>query len=281
MTQALKDVAVFFDTSEAGQRLLELSAKFVKRHGSRLVGVWSAQIEGGIPEDTFARGSAIGEVIQRREEAVALDLMKTGQSLADAAIRNGINTELRVIPGNDSGTEAALRSLYCDLLILGYPKIPGVPHGKTTAQLLDQMDEPLMIIPRAWAGDAIGCHITVAWNASRPARRAVADALPLLVSADKVDLLIVDADRNSELHGEDPGMDMSVYLERQGVKVRLCRIASQGRSVAEAIAAHARESGSDLVVFGAYSHSRLGQSLFGGVTRSLLAEVPLPLFVSR
>lgn len=280
MTQTLKDVAVFFDSSDAAQRLLEVASAFAAEHGARLIGVWSAQSEFGQREDAFARGNAISEVIRRHEESMTTELLRTGQGLAEAAKRHGINAEFRVIPDNEAGSAAALRSLYCDLLVVGYPQTPGVPYGRSSTQLLEQTGEPLLIIPEGWHGNSVGHRITVAWNASRPARRAIADALPLLVTAQEVDLLIVDADRNSEVFGDQPGVDMAAYLERQGVSVHLNRIASQGRPVAEAIAMHARDHDSDLVVFGAYSHSRLGQSLFGGVTRSLLAEVPLPLFVS-
>lgn len=281
MAQTLRDIAVFFDTSEAGQHLLEVAARFAGEQGARLVGVWAAEGDTGTLEDELARGGAIEEVVRRHEAALATRLLRTGYCLASAAARHAINAEFRVIPGSEAGSTAALRSLYCDLLVVGYPQAPGLPFAWTYAELLEQTGESLLIVPRSWKGAAIGRRITVAWNASRPARRAIADALPLLASAQAVDLLIVDTERRAGLHGEEPGMDMAAYLARQGVQVDLRRIVVQAaQPVAEVIVAQARERGADLIVFGAYGRSRTSEAVFYGVTRSLLAEVPLPLFVS-
>ena len=105
--------------------------------------------------------------------------------------------------------------------------------------------------------------------------------MPMLIKAEEVTLLIIDAERNAELHGDEPGADMAAYLARHHVRVDLQRVTSAGVPIAEVIVAHAQDAQCDMVVFGAYSRPKLSEALFGGVTRTLLAEVPVPLFVSQ
>ena len=140
---------------------------------------------------------------------------------------------------------------------------------------------PLLILPDGWNGKLPGQRITVAWNASRVARRALADAMPLLRRAQEVHLLIVDAPRHREAHGEEPGADMAAYLARHGARVELQRLDSAGLPVAEVIEEQAQINQADLLVFGAYSRTRVSETVFGGVTRTLLSSAPLPLFVSH
>lgn len=92
--------------------------------------------------------------------------------------------------------------------------------------------------------------------------------------------LIVDPESKDDLRGEDPGSEMAAYLVRHGVQVNLRYAFSRGQSIAEVIVSNATKVESDLVVFGAYSRSQVSEALLGGVSRTLLANVPFPLFVS-
>ena len=120
----------------------------------------------------------------------------------------------------------------------------------------------------------------VAWNASREARRAISDALPLLVEAKSVTILLVDAGKNPR-HGEEPGADIAHYLSRHGAKVSVKQTASRGEPIARVILDHAKEQAADLIVIGAYSHARTAQMVFGGVTRSLLQDAGIPLLIAH
>jgi nucleotide-binding universal stress UspA family protein len=120
----------------------------------------------------------------------------------------------------------------------------------------------------------------VAWNASREARRAIADALPLLVTAKSVTVLLVDPKKNAR-HGEEPGADIAHYLSRHGARVAVEQVVSNGAPVAGVILDRARQHAADLIVIGAYSHARVAQMVLGGVTRSLLREATLPLLIAH
>ncbi len=281
MSYSLQDLAVFFDSSEEGLHILEIASRLAAEQNAHLIGITTADHSGDLPASTFARGQAIQEVFQRQQSTLALRLLHAGQSLSKAAARHGIATEFRIIPDANSGSEVILHALHCDLLVVGHPNAPGAPLTWSPTQVLQRTGVPLLIVPANWQVNVIGQRITVAWNASRQARRALADAIPLLVSAKEVQLLLVDPQQHAERHGEEPGADMASYLARHGVKVDLLRVSSRGGTVADAIAAQAISNQSDLIVFGAWSRPRLSEAMVGGVTRTLLAGVPLPLFISH
>ena len=282
MTYTFKDIAVFFDTGETGLRVLDIAASLAGNQQAHLIAMTTATADEGPPADHFARGAAISEVIARRSASAAAHISRAGQLLAKLAARHGTdNTELRVIASTESAGESLLHVLYCDLLVVGHPEPHGAPHAWSLDQVLHRAGVPVLILPDAWAGEKLGQRITVAWNASRPARRALADAMPLLCRAQEVQLLIVDADRQGDVHGEEPGADIAAYLARHGVQVELQCLVSRGRPVVEVIEEQARHNRADLVVFGAYSRSRISETVFGGVTRHMLSHAPLPLFVSH
>lgn len=282
MSQTLRDIAVFFDDSEPGRRTLELAATLAGEHSSHLIGICAVANDYESPADGYALGEAVREVASRQHQSIAAHLLHAGQALAEAAARHGIETEFRVIPFTESGSEAALHSLCCDLLVAGNPAA-GAPLAWSSTRMLEKTGVPILMVPNSWSGNVIGQRIVLAWNASRQARRAIADALPLLVAADVVALLIVDAEQPGEEHHDKDalGVDMKAYLVRHGVHVDLSRISAQEKSVAEAILDHAVACHADLIVFGAYSRPRISETLFGGVTRSLLKTGQLPLFVSH
>lgn len=139
---------------------------------------------------------------------------------------------------------------------------------------------PCSIVPNAWRGKTIGDNILIGWNASRQARRAVSDAMTFLIAAKAVTVLVIDP-AGRHRHGEEPGTDIALQLARHGVHVTVDRVTSQGSPIAEVILRYAMQNGSDLLVVGAYSHARAKELLLGGATRTLLAQMPVPVLVSR
>src|SRR5258706_410475 len=124
-------------------------------------------------------------------------------------------------------------------------------------------------------------RILVGWNAGREAVRAVADALPLLVRAAAVEVLVIDPERHRADHGQEPGADIARYLARHGARVEVRRLSSKGEDLGRLLLAQAAAFGADLLVMGAYGHSHLNEWIFGGVTRRVLREAGLPVLMSR
>ena len=103
----------------------------------------------------------------------------------------------------------------------------------------------------------------------------------MLTGADDVRLVLVDPVQGEDYHGDEPGADAAAYLARHGVKVTIDRLPRMNQSVSEVLRQHAVDTSAELLVMGAYGHSRLRERLFGGVTKSMISEPPLPLLLAR
>ena len=123
--------------------------------------------------------------------------------------------------------------------------------------------------------------VLVAWNTQVHAARAVQQALPLLRRADEVILAMVDPVTSEYRDGEDPGVDAAKWLSHHGCTVEVQQFPSGGQSVGHSILARASDIGADLVVMGAYGHSRTRQALFGGTTRTLIDQRDQAVFLAH
>ena len=123
--------------------------------------------------------------------------------------------------------------------------------------------------------------VFVAWKPGLPAARAIHAALPQLQVADEVIVAIFDPDMRASKDGEDPCADVATWLSRQGCNVTVKQLASGGKPIAECITSHAKQAGADLIVMGAYGHSKLRERIFGGTTQQMLEEAGTPLLLAH
>jgi len=121
--------------------------------------------------------------------------------------------------------------------------------------------------------------VLVAWDFSRAAARAVADAIPLLERAKHVRIVTVMGEK--PVDSKHSAEELAKNLSRHGLEVELDRIESKRRTIGETIEAHAKSCDADMLVMGAYGHSRFREFVLGGATRSLLAKPPLPILFSH
>jgi nucleotide-binding universal stress UspA family protein len=139
----------------------------------------------------------------------------------------------------------------------------------------------VLIIPYVGAINALARTVLVGWKSSREAARAVNDALPLLREAESVTVLAINPREGIGGDGDVPAADIALHLARHGVKAAAAHTVATDISEGDALLNHAEEIGADLIVAGGYGHSRLTQYAFGGVTRTLLATMTAPLFLSH
>lgn len=150
-------------------------------------------------------------------------------------------------------------------------------RGLIEAALFDS-GRPVLIVPPGRERH-VGKRILIAWDGGASAARAVADALPFLKDAEEVEILTVTGEK--DLAGLLPGTDLAPHLARHGVKVTVRNVALGEADVASEIRQAANGFAADLIVCGAYKHSRLREWLLGGVTQSLLQECRLPIMMSH
>ena len=140
--------------------------------------------------------------------------------------------------------------------------------------------KPTLVLPeRAPSRQFQFGTIVVAWDFSRTAARAVADAIPLLEKAKHVRIVTVTGEK--PIDSKRSAEELARNLSRHGLEVCLDRVASKGRSVGEVLESHLQSCDADMLVMGAYGHSRFREFVLGGATRSLLAKPPLPILFSH
>jgi nucleotide-binding universal stress UspA family protein len=278
-----KSIAVFIGTSPSAEARVSFAARLACRHGAHLIGLYVVpSLMSGSAAESFVQGQrAVREVIAqhraREDEAIGL----ARRSLSAICGQEDISFEFRPLTQGEFGDEVVLNSLHADLVIAGGRLgNGGLPNQWSAETLLLATGVPCILLPDSWNGSAAAEHVVVAWNASREARRAIADAMPLLVQAKSVTVLLVDPEKNLR-HGEEPGADIAHYLSRHGVKVAVEQVASNGAPVASVILDRAKQHAAELLVIGAYSHARATQMVLGGVTRSLLREASVPLLIAH
>jgi nucleotide-binding universal stress UspA family protein len=137
---------------------------------------------------------------------------------------------------------------------------------------------PLLILPPRGREFALGT-VVIAWDGSRPAARAVADALPMLERAKEVRILTVVNEK--ELSSESPAAELSRYLERRGIAAKSDCVDAAGRQISEVFKSYLTSNQTDLLVMGAYGHSRVREFILGGATLSMLSKPPVPILLSH
>jgi nucleotide-binding universal stress UspA family protein len=174
------------------------------------------------------------------------------------------------------------RALYADLVVVGDKTRA---HSKLLSAIVDgavfDAQRPLLILPEGEKPAARVKTVLLAWNSRAEAGRAAREAMDLLSNAESVHVVLVDPDASYHANGGEPGADVATFLARHGVNVTVDQLPSGGHPVEDVLKSHALEIDADLIVMGAYGHSRLRERVFGGVTQSMLEDAPVPVFIAR
>jgi len=138
---------------------------------------------------------------------------------------------------------------------------------------------PVVVVPYIQNSGVKLDRVMIAWDASRPAARAVGDAMPFLRRAKAIDVVIVANERLKS--DEIPGADIGHHLARHGLKVEVKRIVATDIDVASALLSHAADTAADFMVMGGYGHSRLREFILGGATRGIVKAMTIPTLMSH
>ncbi|MGE0667810.1 MAG: universal stress protein [Sphingomonadales bacterium] len=191
----------------------------------------------------------------------------------------GIRVEWRYREG-DVRALFAQHAHYTDMVMVGQGTGDDVPIGPAAnlpGDLVLTAGRPVLVVPFRGAPSGIGRRVIIGWNASKEAARALNDALPILEKADAVKVLTVGEDDGRHL----PGADIALHLARHGVKAEADHVHDSDGPAAATLMFEARDFAADLLVCGAWGHSRVIETVLGGVTRDLLRSMELPLLLSH
>jgi nucleotide-binding universal stress UspA family protein len=193
--------------------------------------------------------------------------------------------ELRHVDATDSELWNLLSdaSRAADLFVLRHP-------GRATAQRQDRL-----VAEAALFGSARGVYlaespaqsehmfrsVVVAWDNSHSATRALTEALPFLQRANRTLVVTVDGAGTAEPTEMTQDRDLVRHLTHLGLAAEYRRVKALGRSVSEVLLRELGDADADLLVMGAYGHSRVREWIFGGVSRDFLAHCPVPVLMAR
>jgi nucleotide-binding universal stress UspA family protein len=277
---AFKDLLVVLDTSARCAVRLDVAIALAGRFGAHLTGLYTspppqvpAMIESQVtPELVELQMRTLNEATERVEEL----FNRRGEGL-------GFTTEWRVREG-EAGEVATLHARYADVTIVGQADPEGIELGSARdlpERVVLGAGRPVLVVPYAGTFKTVGERVLVAWNAGREATRAVNDALPLLQGASKVTVLAINPRGGLHGHGEVPGADIALHLARHGVRAEASALKSDDVDVGALLLSQAADLNADLIVMGAYGHSRLREVVLGGATREILRSMTVPVFLSH
>ena len=267
------------DTSEAPDRVA-FAARLAGAQGAHLVGMAQTGIARFIRETTLP-GVELGDLTPLFASLREAAELRSAQF--DTLVQKaGVASFAHRIDDDEPGMALAIQALYADLVIVGStahdaPGIAGIAGIPEYVAL--NSPSPVLVLPHGRSYPHGLERVMVAWNASPEAARAARLALPLLVRAKHVELAVFDDDSSSARSPEDAEA-MAQFLTRHGVAVEVCRHHPRGE-VGNALLVRAEDRKIDLLVMGCYGHSRYREILLGGVSRTVLRRLSMPVLLAH
>ena len=274
-----KTLLVPVDGRSRSARSLELAGRIANDWESHVVGLYVGYTP-YIP--STARAGLGSELLAEYQGKVRDEQTSAARAQFDAGVKAaGIaGAEWRTEEG-DLAFTVALHARYADLVVVNQTDPAEDRPANFADEVVLALGRPMLIVPYVGEFKSFAQDILVCWNASREAARAVTDALPLLQRAKRVIVLSVDGNASPGGHGEAPGSDIALYLARHGVRAEAARTGSGGLDIGSVILSRAFDYSADLIVMGAYGHSRMREIVLGGATRSVLKSMTVPVLMSH
>jgi nucleotide-binding universal stress UspA family protein len=278
MIESFKRLLVFQDDSTQCKLWTKQAAGLAEQWGAHILGLHvEPQVVARNYYDTSA-GDGLGRVqasVERNREAQVLDRFDEVLQQFD------VRSHWTPIQG-DPVVETRRMARYADLAVLGYPEKPSDDLNdlrRIVEHVAIGSGCPTLVIPRAFSDKVELDKIAVCWDGSREAVRALRDALELLSAAKSVDVLI--ADEGDETRPQISGKQIKELLHAHGIEAKIHEITPEHRNAGKDLLAKTNELGSQMIVLGAYGHSRLRDLVLGGVTQHMLRNTTVPLFLSH
>jgi nucleotide-binding universal stress UspA family protein len=277
---AIKDLLFYLASDETPQAGGEFAVSLAQAHGAHLTVAslaidYPPQLANG---GTFAGGLELSvaenflELTEQNRKAAGEAYDHLAQSFPPGLSAEFVTIEtFPQLAGDDLGSLA--RRFDLAVIAQGSALAPDIITGA-----LFGSGRPTFALPSGFAGPARLTKAMVCWDGGAPAAKALAESLPLLARAEKVEIVCVKDE--GKLPGRPSGLDILRHLERHGVVSVLSDLPAADDEGA-ALLSHAAESGADFIVMGAYGHWRLRELIFGGTTQKILAQSPLPLFLAH
>jgi nucleotide-binding universal stress UspA family protein len=281
LLMSYKTILIHLDESPTIDARIKMAAQLATTHEAHLIGLATTGVSRYFYESMSSAVSeaGIGPYLDTLREQARGRL----QHFEDKVRQLGVNSfEIHLADDEAEGC-LAMRARYCDLVILGQYD----PDGSIPSVYADLPEYvtlnggcPVLVIPYVGTYPLKPEHVLIAWDGGQEAAKAVRSALPFLQAAKSVEVAVFNAQHRPNNHGEEPGADIALYLARHHVKANV-RQEQTEIPVGEALLSLAADLNADLLVMGCYGHSRLREILLGGVSRTILDSITLPVLMSH
>lgn len=227
-----------------------------------------------------ANAMLLQETLNRANSEAAEVLALANRILGKSGVRWSAEDGVAQIA--DLGRHVAHRARFSDLVVLGRPygESRGAEAEPIVEAALFEGQAPVLVVPDEGEPLIAPKSIMVAWNQSVEAIRAIRCSLPFLKSADLVRIVVIDP----PTHGperSDPGGMLSQMLARHGVTCEIDVLSKTMTRVSDVLNRHAVDTESELIVMGAYGHSRFREAILGGATRNMLEQARIPVLMAH
>ncbi len=276
----LNDIVVYVDSAEVTKARVGFTVALAKEHGAHLIGVAFAP-SALLPLYGADVGFAdMSEVM----ESVKVQGAKALQAFEVCAKAEGVSAEARLMQGmsEEFPHDFASAARHADLAILGQPRDgdPLIGQYALVERCLFASGRPVIVVPAVPEKPALDGTIVAAWDGSAEAARAINDALTFLKPAARV-VLVVGVTGGQDDEQAPPTDDMMAHLRRHGVVAETLRVKIGEGDVGRLLLSTAKSLGADLMVMGAFHHSRWREFILGGVTLTVLEQATIPLFMAH
>ncbi len=279
---AFKDIVVHVDATESAKKRVSYAVAFAAAHEAHLTAIGFAATS-LLPY--YGEPGIVPPMPATYFERIETETLKALTDFEKRAERAGISHETRLLKGlpSDFQHQFAIAVRHADLAILGQPEEGDSwgAYGELITQVLYATGRPALIVPYIGAKEAVPQTVFAAWDGSAEAARAFHDAMPILTMAEKVVVFVGEPAERPDVHGDEPGADMARHLARHGVTAEVRRAHGEDIDVGDMLLSRVADEGADMIVMGAFHHSRLRESLLGGVTRTIIEHMTVPAFMAH
>jgi nucleotide-binding universal stress UspA family protein len=275
---AIKDLAVAYNGSPNADAALDLAAQMCGKYDAALTGIFVSrpvEFEGRVERWITAD---VMETLRRAQKETTAGVEA---SFRDHLAANGFAGPVEWL-ALDGQPNAALarQARYHDILLLGQFSDPTDAGRPVRAEdLVLRAGKPLIIVPNNYVVQPFAEYAVVGWDGSRPAARALSDAMQILETKARIDVVCVTG--SEEDRGPRSAPKIIRHLERHGVDARPIVLKASREGVGATILGYCEENAPDVLVMGAYNHAKLREDLFGGVTRHILQNLTVPVMMAH
>lgn len=278
---AYKTILVHIDQSRQAPERLRIAVALALAEDAHLVGTALSGVSAAmyLSDANDLSGDTLTRRIDGQMERARAALAQFDAIAQAAGLRS---YESRLVNDDPQGG-LSLQARYSDLVVLSQTELDGARTGlvpNVPEYVVLNSARPVLIVPHSGTFASVGKRALVAWDGSMESTRALTNAIPLLRRADNVALALFNPSKRDGVHGEQPGADIALVLARHGVKVEVLPRYTD-IDIGNALLSMATDLDSDLIVMGGYGHSRFREMLLGGVTKTVLQTMTVPVLMSH